>query len=293
MKRSEALKSIALAATLPLTGLSLQGAAPETPADMTRHTPRVRTFRHSVCRWCYSHLSLEQLCDEAKAIGIESVELLNPDEWQVPLDRGMTCALSFGSPLGIANGFNDPKYHAQLLKDYQDLIPRAADLGLQQMIVFSGNRNGISEEQGLENCAVGLDPVAKIAEKHGIMLTMELLNSKVNHPDYQCDHTPWGVELCEKLGSDSFKLLYDIYHMQIMEGDVIATIQKYHTYISHYHTGGVPGRHEIDDTQELYYPAIMRAISATGFTGFVAQEFIPAGDSPMASLKKAVEICSV
>lgn len=260
---------------------------------MAEKTPTVRTFRHSVCRWCYSDTPLEVLCDAAKEIGIESVELLNPEEWHVPLSKGLTCALSFGSKLGITKGFNDPTLHAQLRKDYEDLIPRAAAAGLKQIIVFSGNRNGISDKVGLENCAKGLEPLMALAQKHDIILTMELLNSKVNHADYQCDHTPWGVELCEKIGSSQFKLLYDIYHMQIMEGDVIATIQKYHSYISHYHTGGVPGRHEIDDTQELFYPAIMRAISALDFKGFVAQEFIPAGEMPLESLKKAIEICSV
>ena len=290
MKRSEALKSLAVAAALPLTSLSL-GAADASPVSFSQ-MKTARTFRHSVCRWCYGDIPLEQLCEYAKEIGIDSVELLHPNEWEVALKRGLSCALSFGSPLGITKGFNDPKNHAQLLKDYTDLIPKAAALGLKQIIVFSGNRNGISEAEGLEQCAKGLDPVVKIAQKHNIILTMELLNSKVDHADYQCDHTPWGAELCEKLGSEHFKLLYDIYHMQIMEGDVIATIRKYYKYISHFHTGGVPGRHEIDETQELYYPAIMKAINDLGFKGFVAQEFIPSSKKPIESLKRAIEICN-
>src|SRR5690606_24115766 len=222
--------------------------------------------KQSVCRWCYGNIPLEQLCEAAKAMGLKSVELLYPDEWPVAIKYGLTCAMSFGSRLGIEKGFNDPQYHAQLLKDYTDLIPRAADHGLKNVICFSGNRNGISDAAGLEQCAKGLDPVLKIAEKYNVNLVMELLNSKVNHKDYQCDHTPWGVELCEKTGSERFKLLYDIYHMQIMEGDIIATIEKYHPYIIHYHTGGVPGRAEINETQELYYPAIMKAIVKTGYT---------------------------
>jgi len=250
-------------------------------------------INHSVCRWCYRDIELEDLCAAAKDMGLKSVELLHPDEWKVALDHDLDCAISFGSTLGIPKGFNDPQYHAQLLEEFAALIPKAADTGLKQIICFSGNRNGMSDEEGLENCAIGLDPVVKIAEKHNITIVMELLNSKVNHEDYQCDHTPWGVALCEKVGSDAFKLLYDIYHMQIMEGDIIATIQKYHPYIAHYHTGGVPGRHEIDETQELYYPAIMKAIVDTGYTGYVGQEFIPASSDPLASLKASVEICDV
>ena len=179
------------------------------------------------------------------------------------------------------------------MKEYSTEIPKAADAGLKNVICFSGNANGLSSAQGLENCARGLEPVMKVAAKYNITVCMELLNSKVDHKDYQCDHTEWGVALCEKLGSPNFKLLYDIYHMQIMEGDVIATIRKYKNYIAHYHTGGVPGRHEIDNTQELYYPAIMRAIVETGFKGFVAQEFIPSASDKLDSLRKSIAICDV
>ncbi len=250
-------------------------------------------INHSVCQWCYQDIPLEQLCEAAKGMGLKSVELLGPKDWPVAIRYGLTCAMSNGSNLGIPRGFNDPAHHAQLLKDFSDVIPKAADHGIKNVICFSGNRNGMDDNVGLENCARGLDPVIKIAQKYNVNIVMELLNSKVNHPDYMCDHTPWGVALCEKLGSDNFKLLYDIYHMQIMEGDIIATIEKYHQYIAHYHTGGVPGRAEIDETQELYYPAIMRAILKTGFKGFVAQEFIPRGADPLASLKAGVKICDV
>jgi len=180
-----------------------------------------------------------------------------------------------------------------LKKDYFDLIPKVADAGLKNIICFSGNRNGMPDDQGMENCAIGLEPVVKKAQEYGLTICMELLNSKVNHPDYQCDHTEWGAGLCEKLGMENFKLLYDIYHMQIMEGDIIATIQKYHPYIAHYHTGGVPGRNEIDETQELNYKAIMEAIVATGFNGYVAQEFIPKNEDVFASLAQGVRICDV
>ena len=169
----------------------------------------------------------------------------------------------------------------------------AADAGCRQVICFSGNRDGLSDEQGLDNCAAGIKRLLPLCERLGIRLCMELLNSKVNHKDYMCDHSAWGVELCKKVGSDHFRLLYDIYHMQIMEGDVIATIRANHQFFAHYHTGGVPGRHEIDDTQELHYPAIVRAILETGYTGFLGQEFIPAKEDKLASLKQAVKICSV
>ena len=250
-------------------------------------------INHSVCQWCYNSIPLEDLVIAAKQIGLKSVELLRANEWPVAIKHGLTCAMGYASSIGLNKGFNDPTLHAQLLKDYSEAIPKAADHGLKNVICFSGNRNGLTDEQGLENCAKGLEPVLKIASKHNIKVCMELLNSKVDHHDYQCDHTAWGVALCEKTGSENFKLLYDIYHMQIMEGDVIATIKKNHNYIAHYHTGGVPGRHEIDDSQELYYPAIMKAIVESGFTGFVAQEFIPKEEDKVASLKKCVSICDV
>jgi len=252
-----------------------------------------RKYQHSVCRWCYSSFTLEELCDIAKDCGIQSIELLNPSEWDVVLSRGLKIALSNGSPLGIQKGWNDPSLHMQLQKDLMEIIPKAADKGIPQIIVFSGNRNALPDAEGIENCALGLDPVVKMAEKYNVRIIMELLNSKIDHPDYQCDHTPWGLVLVDKIGSSHFKLLYDIYHMQIMEGDVIRTITEYKEYIAHFHTAGVPGRHEIDQSQELNYPAIMNAIVEGGFQGFVAQEFIPAGSDPVKSLKDGIRICSV
>ncbi|HEU5147510.1 MAG TPA: TIM barrel protein [Chryseosolibacter sp.] len=248
---------------------------------------------HSVCRWCYNGIPLEELCQAAKNIGLTSIELTGPDEWPVLKKYGLTSAMPNGAGMGIEKGFNNPAYHDELVASYEAIIPKVANAGLNQIICFSGNRNGLDDEKGIENCAIGLKRLMPIAEKHKVTIVMELLNSKVNHKDYQCDKTPWGVALCEKVGSENFKLLYDIYHMQIMEGDVIATIKKYHPYISHYHTGGVPGRNEIDETQELYYPAIMKAILDTGFKGYVAQEFIPKRPDKIASLKQGVEICDV
>jgi hydroxypyruvate isomerase len=250
-------------------------------------------INHSVCQWCYSDIPLDELCAAAKRMGIKSIDLLNSTQWATAAKYGLTCAMAYANDWGLQKGFNNPAFHEQLLKDYSLNIPKASEAGLKNVICFSGNANGLSYEQGLENCARGLEPVMKIAEKYNLLVSMELLNSKVDHKDYQCDYTNWGVKLCEKLGSPNFKLLYDIYHMQIMEGDVIATIRKNIKYISHFHTGGVPGRHEIDDTQELYYPAIMKAIVDTGFTGYVAQEFIPANPKKLESLEKAVKICDV
>ncbi len=250
-------------------------------------------INHSVCRWCYNGIPLEDLCKAAREIGITSIELVGPEEWPMLEKHGLTSALPWGAGLGIEKGFNNPEFHPELIESYEEMIPKVAAAGYKQIICFSGNRNGLDDQKGIENCAVGLKKLMPTAEKHGITMVMELLNSKVNHPDYQCDHTSWGVALCDLVGSEKFKLLYDIYHMQIMEGDVIATINKYNPYISHYHTGGVPGRNEIDETQELYYPAIMKAIVDTGYKGYVAQEFIPKRDDKIASLKQGVQICDV
>ena len=250
-------------------------------------------INHSVCRWCYNKIPIEQLCIEAKKIGITSIEIVGPNDWPILKKHGLYCAMPNGGEINLVNGFNHKQYHEELFKRYSEIIPKVKEAGFNKIICFSGNRNGISEEEGLENAAIGLKPLLPIAEKYKVTLVMELLNSKVNHADYQCDHTKWGVDLCKKLGSEYFKLLYDIYHMQIMEGDVIATIKANHQYIAHYHTGGVPGRNEIDTTQELYYPAIMQAILATGYKGYVAQEFVPKRPDAIASLAQGVQICDV
>jgi hydroxypyruvate isomerase len=288
LTRKQALKTMAAGA---MTTLSLPAFTKS--LENISLDPVKGNINHSVCQWCYNSIPLEELVLAAKGMGIASVELLNSEQWPVALKHGLTCAMGYGATLGLNQGFNDPTLHERFLKEFTASIPKAADAGLKNLICFSGNRNGISDEQGLENCAKGLEPVLKIAAKHNITIVMELLNSKVDHRDYQCDHTDWGVKLCEKLGSDSFKLLYDIYHMQIMEGDVIATIRKQQKYIAHYHTGGVPGRHEIDETQELNYPAIMKAIADTGFKGHVAQEFIPSKADPLASLNASIKICDI
>ncbi len=248
---------------------------------------------HSVCKWCYGKIPLEEMCLAAKRIGLESVELLTVDTFPTLKKHDLACAMVSGVPGGITDGLNRLENHDKIVEFFEQTCPIVAKAGYPNIICFSGNRRGMDDQQGIENCAVGLKRIAPIAEKHKVTVCMELLNSKVDHHDYMCDHTAWGVELVKKVGSERFKLLYDIYHMQIMEGDVIRTIRTSHSYIGHYHTGGVPDRHEIDETQELYYPAVMKAILATGFKGFVAQEFIPRNPDALASLEKGVRICDV
>ena len=250
-------------------------------------------INHSVCKWCYPKVSLEDLCAAGKEMGLQSVELLTTADFPTLKEHGLICAMVSGVPGGITDGFNRLENHDKLEEYFQQTVPVVADAGYPNIICFSGNRRGMPDEKGLENCVSGLKRVVGIAEKHKINICMELLNSKVDHKDYMCDHTPWGVELVKRVGSERFKLLYDIYHMQIMEGDVIRTIRDNRQFIAHYHTGGVPGRHEIDDTQELNYATVMKAIVETGFKGHVAQEFVPARPDVLASLRQGVRICDV
>jgi hydroxypyruvate isomerase len=288
-RRSALTKMAAGAATVSaVSGLTERLEA----ADSAAGAALKGRINHSVCKWCYPNIGLEDLCVAGKAMGLESIELLEPKDWPTLLKHGLTCAMASGVD-GISYGFNRLDHHDDLIKKFEVNLPKAVDAGLKNYICFSGNRGGMSDEQGLENCAIGLKRLMPMAEKNKITICMELLNSKVNHKDYMCDHTKWGVELVKRVGSERFKLLYDIYHMQIMEGDVIRTIRESHQYIAHYHTGGVPGRHEIDETQELYYPAVMKAIIETGFKGHVAQEFQPARSDVLASLKQGVQICDV
>jgi hydroxypyruvate isomerase len=275
-----------------VTGAAAMAAVSSRVAFSTdAQSPANSRIKHSACKWCYGNIPLEELAIAGKKIGLSSIELLGPEDWPVLQKHGLTCAMANG-PARIPDGFNRVENHSWLVPQYNEYIPLVAKAGLPNVITFSGNRNGLDDEQGLENCVVGLKQIMKTAEQHKVTVCMELLNSKVDHPDYQCDHTAWGVELVKRVGSERFKLLYDIYHMQIMEGDIIRTIRENHEYIGHYHTGGNPGRNEIDDTQELYYPAIMRAIADTGFQGYVAQEFVPRRD-PLTSLEEAIKICSV
>ena len=247
------------------------------------------TYGHSVCRWCYGGFELKDLCARVKAMGYGSVELLSESEWSVVHDAGLACAVANG-PTSIVEGMNRRETHDRILKEAERLLPLVAKAGIPQMIVFSGNRRGMPDDEGLANCADCLRRIMPAAKAEGVTIVMELLNSKVDHRDYMCDRTLWGVRLAEAVGDDRFRLLYDIYHMQVMEGDVIRTIRDHSKWIGHYHTGGVPGRNEIGMTQELFYPAICAAIAGTGYTGFIGQEFIPALD-PMESLRSAITLC--
>lgn len=250
-------------------------------------------INHAACRWCYNDIPMETFCLAAKKIGIKAIDLVGPKDWDILKKYELDSSMCNGAEINLVDGWNDTAFHPTLIKNYTDIIPLVAKNGYKNLICFSGNRRGKDDETGLKNCEDGLKKILYLAEKHHVTLIMELLNSRVDHADYQCDKTVWGVELVKRIGSPNFKLLYDIYHMQIDEGDVIRTIQNNHSFIGHYHTGGVPGRHEIDHTQELYYPAIMEAIVKTGFKGYVAQEFIPTWPDKLAALKKAVEICDV
>ncbi len=286
MERREMLAVLGAASAAHVLG----GATPMMAASATPLVSAGR-LKQSVCRWCYQAIPLDTLCRDVAAMGFKSVELLSENEWAALKPHGLTCAVANG-PSTIPVGFNRLNEHDRLVKESERLLPLVAAAGIPQMIVFSGNRGGMSDAEGLENCAIGLKRIMPMAEKLGVTVIMELLNSKVDHKDYMCDHTAWGAALVQRVGSPRFKLLYDVYHMQIMEGDVIRTIRDNFAYIGHYHTGGVPGRHEIDDAQELNYPRIMTTLAELGYTGFVGQEFIPVRD-PMVSLKEAYTLCNV
>jgi hydroxypyruvate isomerase len=291
MSRRSALRTItggtaALAATSTLTH---RLAAADAPAGV-RLKGRIN---HSVCRWCYNKVALDELCQAAKEMGIQSIDLMEQKDFPTLKKYGLVCAMVSGVPGGITSGLNRTENHDKIVAFFEQAAPVVAEYGYPNIICFSGNRAGMSDEQGLANCAIGLKRIAPIAEKHKVTICMELLNSKRTHEDYMCDHTAWGVELCKRVGSERFKLLYDIFHMQIMEGDMVDTIREFHPYIGHYHTGGVPGRAEIDETQEINYPIVMKTIVATGFKGFVAQEFVPKRPDVLASLRQGVQICDV
>lgn len=288
--RRHALKTLALGATalaINSPGLVAHSSSPTLPAMWKGR------INHSVCRWCYNDIPLEQFCQAVKDLGIPAIDLIGPKEWHVLQKYGLYSSMCNGAEISLTEGWNDPQYHNTLLKNYSEIIPLVAKNGYSQIICFSGNRKGMDDETGLKNCVTGLQKLMPLAEKHKVTVVMELFNSKVDHKDYMCDKSAWGIELVKQLGSERFKLLYDIYHMQINEGDIIRTIRDFHPYFSHYHTAGVPGRHEIDESQELNYPAIMRAIADTGFKGYVAQEFIPTREDKIGALRQAIEICDI
>lgn len=296
LERRELLRRVAAGGL----GLGVAGAlGPAALADATEHpeAPALKgNIRHSVCRWPYQFLSLEEHCRAVKAMGFSAIDLVGPDGWATLKKHGVHSSMCNGAEISLEQGWGHAEYHPTLIENYRRHIDLVAEAGYRNLICFSGNADGLDAQAGLENCVQGLKQILAQAEKRGVVIQMELFNSKIDHPDYLCDNTPWGIELCRRLDSPNFKLLYDIYHMQISEGDIIRTINDHHQYFGHYHTAGVPGRHEIDETQELNYPAIARAIRDTGFDGFVAQEFIPTADTDagkLQSLREAIRICDV
>jgi len=255
-------------------------------------TIRKNRIQQSVCRWCYESMPLEELCTSAAKLGLEGIDLLPPAEYDVPRRYGLICTMGIADAGVIEHALNRTENHAAIESGLRLNIPLAAKAAVPNVITFSGNRQGMSDDEGARNTITGLNRVKKIAEDHGVTICLELLNSKVDHPDYMADHTAWGARVMQEVNSPNVKLLYDIYHMQIMEGDLIATIRDNLNWIGHFHTGGVPGRHELDHTQEIQWEPVMRAIADGGFRGYVAHEFLPQHD-PMASLQAAVTLCNV
>ena len=285
-----------LAASAGLALATLDGTATSTLAGqrLPAALPPGR-LKQSVCRWPYGSIPLPQFCRAIKEMGLTGIDLLQPAEWPVAKDAGLVCSMGYPADRKdfIATGFNDRTHHPMLIEELTRTIPLAAAAGIPNVITMFGNRAGISDADGLAACVEGLRQVAPLAERHGVTVCVELLNSKVDHKDYQGDHTAFGVRVIDGVGSPRVKLLYDIYHMQIMEGDIIRTLRDSISHIGHIHTGGVPGRHEIDDSQELNYHAVARALADAGYSGFVAHEFEPTAADPLTSLRAAVAICTV
>jgi hydroxypyruvate isomerase len=283
MSRRTAVKTgLAIAALTSMTGI-MQGE---------QMIERKKRIKQSVCRWCYQKIALDDLCASAAQMGLMGIDLLQPEEYEIPKRHGILCTMGYANAGTIPDAMNRTEHHEAIEAALRTNIPLAAKAGLPNVITFSGNRKGMADDEGARNTIAGLNRVKKIAEDNGVNLCLELLNSKVNHPDYMADHTAWGVRVMEEVNSPNVKLLYDIYHMQIMEGDVIDTIRKNIAWIGHFHTGGVPGRHELDSTQEIQWDGVMKAIAATDFKGYVAHEFLPVHD-PMTSLRAAADLCDV
>jgi hydroxypyruvate isomerase len=275
-----------------LTGAAAAAVPSVSWAEESAAVQRKGRIRQSASRWCYKDTPLDQLCAYAAKIGLKGIDLLEVEDYEVPRRHGLVCSMAYAGGGELVNAMNRVENHARIEEGFRKYIPLAAKAGVPNVITFSGNRNGMPDDEGAKNTIAGLNRVKKIAEDHGVVICMELLNSKVDHKDYMCDHTAWGVRVVEAVNSDHVKLLYDIYHMQIMEGDLVATIQKNIQWIGHFHTGGVPGRHELDGTQEVQWDGVMRGIAATNFKGYVAHEFVPTRD-PLTSLREAVDLCDV
>jgi hydroxypyruvate isomerase len=293
VNRRKLIKQVLTGSAAIATGAVLPSNILAAVKNQDATQPLKGNIQHSACRWCYDSIPTATLAKNFKQLGMVGMDLVGPSEWKILKENNLISTMCNGAEISLTEGFNTLQYHDKLVKNYIEHINYVADAGYTNLICFSGNRRGMDDETGLNNSVTGLKKIMAHAEKRGVMIQMELLNSRVDHKDYMCDRSSWGVELCKRLGSPNFKLLFDIYHMQIDEGDIIHSIRTNHQYYGHYHTGGVPGRNEIDERQELYYPAIMRAILKTGYKGYVAQEFIPADKDPMASLAASIKICDV
>jgi hydroxypyruvate isomerase len=275
-----------------LTTTAVLAATPllaQTPAPKTVSRGRLK---QSVSRWCYDKIPARDFYRAVADLGLTAVDLLEEPEWSVVREYGLVCSMGYGGGGSISNGLNDPANHEAIVNGLTASIPKAEKLGVPNLITFFGNRRGRPDAEAIDNCVAALNRLKRPAEDHGVTVCVELLNSKVDHADYQGDHTAFGVAVVKAVGSPRVKLLSDLYHMQIMEGDVIRTLRANHEWIGHYHTGGVPGRHELDDTQELNWRAVCRAIVDTGFKGYLAHEFVPTRD-PLTSLREAVALCDV
>ncbi len=250
-------------------------------------------LKQSVSRWCYQDIPLDRLCAAASRMGLRGIDLLQPSEYAIPARHGLRCTMGYAADvMTIPNGLNRRENHAAIEQAFRTGIPLAAKAGVPNVIAFSGNRVGMSDEEGAENTVLGLNRVKRIAEDSGVTICVELLNSRIDHRDYMADHTAWGVRVAKEVNSPRVKLLYDIYHMQIMEGDLIRTIRTSMPWIGHFHTGGVPGRHNLDNSQEVNWRGVARAIADLGFQGYFAHEFVPQGD-PLTALAQAVRTCTV
>lgn len=300
--RRRLLKGLALGGAAAVTGCGSAVASNRTGSSVLNSVDTnvplnlKGNITHSVSAWTYGHLTIEELCILVKSIGFSAIDLVGPKDWPTLKKYGIDSSMCNGAELNLVDGFIHPEHHQELTKRYLAHIDLVAEAGYKNLVCFSGNARGMAPDVGLKNAIRGLKTIIPYAEEKGVVVQMELFNSKVNHPDYMADNSAWGIELCKAINSPNFKLLYDIYHMQISEGDIIRTIQDNHQYFGHYHTAGVPGRNEIDDTQELYYPAIAKAIVATGFKGYLAQEFVPTpkdNSGKVASLHAAIQICDV
>ena len=290
-----ASKGISRRDTFRLLGVAAAAACvPHSAAGQAEPAKLKGRIRQSVTRGTFSKMPIDEFCSTVKALGIVGVDLIGRNDWPALKEHGLAATMVPGAG-SIKDGLNNTAKHPEFLKQFRENIAAAAEFGWKRVIALAGDRKGISDAEGLAACVPILKEAVKIAADHDVTICMELLNSKVNHPGYMCDHTAWGVELCQRVDSPRLKLLYDIYHMQIMEGDIIRTITDNIAHIDHFHTAGNPGRKDLDEDQELFYPAIMRVIAklteAGSYSGYVAHEFNP--KNGVASLRQAVQLCDV